>query len=94
MGGSFDEASNISSCSYYEKEITKLSVIPDGYKEAARNRRLLYWSMRDEGFANFHTEWWHYDWGTQMWVMNRGKDEETEESEELAWYGYIQPRRH
>ncbi len=27
---------------------------------------------REVGFANYHHEWWHFDYGTQMWVMNGG----------------------
>ena len=32
-------------------------------------RRLLYWSMRAEGFTNYSEEWWHFDFGDQFWGL-------------------------
>jgi D-alanyl-D-alanine dipeptidase len=32
-------------------------------------RRVLYWTMRDQGFSNNPTEYWHYSWGDQMWAL-------------------------
>lgn len=52
--------------------------------EAMRNRRLLYWAMQAEGFANFPLEWWHYDFGNQSWVKDRSNDQT-----EAAFYGAI-----
>jgi zinc D-Ala-D-Ala dipeptidase len=52
--------------------------------EAMRNRRLLYWVMQAEGFANYPNEWWHFDFGNQMWVQNR-QDNQTE----TAFFGAI-----
>jgi D-alanyl-D-alanine dipeptidase len=36
-------------------------------------RRILYWTMEDQEFANNPTEWWHYSYGDQMWAMFRGE---------------------
>jgi D-alanyl-D-alanine dipeptidase len=73
MGGVFDDATSISNTRYYEEEV-KSNVdsanLSDTFLQALQNRRLLYWLMKNEGFANFSNEWWHYDYGTQMWVMN------------------------
>lgn len=39
-----------------------------GANETARhNRRLLYWSMKAAGFTNLPSEWWHFDYGNQLW---------------------------
>jgi D-alanyl-D-alanine dipeptidase len=66
MGTVFDEASGASYTNAFETdENDSASVL-----EARRNRRLLYWAMRGEGFSNYPYEWWHYDYGTQMWVQN------------------------
>lgn len=66
MGGIFDDASAISHVDAFERKF-----IESASQEAARrNRRLLYWAMRSEGFANYAYEWWHFDFGNQMWVQN------------------------
>jgi D-alanyl-D-alanine dipeptidase len=76
MGGIFDDADEISWTRYYEDpQKTSQSAL-----EARRNRRLLFHSMGAAGFANYHCEWWHFDLGTQMWVINGGHQGH-------AWYG-------
>ena len=69
MGGVFDDPSEISHTAYFEAFAAKELLTPSNF-EARRNRRLLYWVMNRFGFSNFSNEWWHYDWGTQMWVAN------------------------
>ncbi len=68
MGSIFDDADSISSTTYFEND----SLTSQSALEARRNRRLLYHAMISASFANYHHEWWHYDFGTQMWVMNGG----------------------
>lgn len=46
--------------------------------EARGNRRLLYWLMREAGFANNPTEWWHYSYGDQMWAKLASAEAENE----------------
>lgn len=91
MGGIFDDASEISHTAYYECEVTRLTSegrqIPSSFKEALRNRRLLYWAMTNAGFANYSYEWWHYDWGTQMWITNRATSLPYITQANVAWYG-------
>lgn len=70
MGGIFDDADEISWTRHYEDE----RHTSESAQEARRNRRLLYHSMCAAGFENYHYEWWHYDLGTQMWAMHRGKN--------------------
>ncbi|MBY0360153.1 MAG: hypothetical protein K2W82_19275 [Candidatus Obscuribacterales bacterium] len=67
FGSIFDDAAEVSSTDYFEYLQRGLS---SSLVEAKENRRLLYWAMTRAGFANFPYEWWHYDLGTQMWVMN------------------------
>lgn len=83
FGGVFDDASELSSSDYFER--IKETRISASLTEARRNRRLLYWSMLGAGFANFPYEWWHFDFGTQMWVMNGRADAQQ------AFYGKAEP---
>lgn len=32
------------------------------------HRRMLYWSMVQAGFSNLPSEWWHFDYGNQLWA--------------------------
>jgi D-alanyl-D-alanine dipeptidase len=70
MGGVFDDPSDTSRTDYYESSQHGRTASD---LEARRNRRLLFWAMRGAGFANLSTEWWHYDWGTQLWAFSSGK---------------------
>ena len=74
----FDQADPISVTRYFEKEN-----LDDSQKEAQGNRRLLCHAMQEVGFINYPHEWWHYDFGTQMWVMNGGNNAK-------AYYGRSQ----
>lgn len=41
---------------------------------AARDlRRLLFWSMIDQGFTAYVEEWWHFDFGDQFWGSILGR---------------------
>ncbi len=66
MGSIFDDADSISSTRYFENP----ALMSQSAIEARRNRRLLFHAMSAAGFVNYHHEWWHWDFGTQMWVMN------------------------
>lgn len=68
MGGAFDDASEVSYTDHYEHGIASTYA-----EEARKNRRLLYGAMTAAGFANYPYEWWHFDYGSQMWVMNAHK---------------------
>lgn len=39
----------------------------DGFEEARKFRRLLFWLARQEDIVVNPTEWWHLSWGDQMW---------------------------
>ena len=45
----------------------------DGLEPAANaNRRLLVRLMRDAGFVNYPTEWWHWSFGDRYWAYVAG----------------------
>lgn len=70
MGSIFDDDAEVSHSDYFETAKDKNQSTSE--LEARGNRRLLYWAMKSVGFENYHYEWWHYDYGNQMWLMNRG----------------------
>lgn len=74
MGGVFDDSHEVSWPSYYERQGIESS---SSAYEARRNRRLLYWAMTEMGFTNHHHEWWHFDCGTQLWVVKKASSEVT-----------------
>ncbi|HEY9777102.1 MAG TPA: M15 family metallopeptidase [Planktothrix sp.] len=76
MGSIFDDSHPVSSTRYFEND--KLCSLSSA--EARKNRRLLYHAMHDCGFHNYHHEWWHYDFGTQMAIMSGAP-------EKIARYG-------
>lgn len=82
MGGIFDDDSKISHTAYYES-IRDNSA---SSQEARRNRRLLYWAMQKAGFSNYPYEWWHYDYGNQLWLLNQKKHKLISQKAK-AWYG-------
>lgn len=56
----------------------------EGVDGAARdNRRLLFWSMIEQGFTSYAEEWWHFDYGDQFWGSITGQS---------AIYGPIEAR--
>ncbi|UWQ22317.1 M15 family metallopeptidase [Jannaschia sp. W003] len=69
MGTIFDDVSEASNTDAYEAEPEGLAV---SAREARSNRRLLFWLMREAGFANNPTEWWHFSIGDQMWARITG----------------------
>lgn len=67
MGSIFDDATELAHTDHFERSpqdaLGRFSDV-----EARQNRRLLYWLMTSEGFANNPHEWWHFSWGDQMWA--------------------------
>ena len=71
MGSIFDDATELAQTDYFERAAQDtLGRFSDA--EARQNRRLLYWLMTGEGFANNPNEWWHFSWGDQMWAKLTG----------------------
>lgn len=88
MGGIFDDPDVISHTAHFEKLLAEKEgrerELSLSQREALRNRRLLYWVMTEAGFASYAYEWWHFDLGTQMWVVNNA---EIGCPPRPAWYG-------
>lgn len=80
MGSEFDDATPISFTDALEKKANKSEKSSKRF-EARNNRRILYNAMTQAGFANYPYEWWHYDYGTQMWSQNAAP------KGTKAWYG-------
>lgn len=72
MGSAFDEPVNAS----WTSALEDLPQTP-----AQLNRRLLYHSMIAHGFSNIPSEWWHFDYGNQLWALKTGQ--------QTACYGLI-----
>jgi len=91
MGGIFDDPDAISHTAYFERLLAENDGVEQALslsqREALRNRRLLYWVMIEGGFASYAYEWWHYDLGTQMWVVNGGRKDGDDTAPTHAWYG-------
>ncbi|MBI3283002.1 M15 family metallopeptidase, partial [Candidatus Curtissbacteria bacterium] len=64
MGTKFDHFGPEAGLRYFEKKENE---------EIKRNRRLLYWVMREAGFSGYDEEWWHFDFGNQFDVKRIGK---------------------
>lgn len=68
MGTQFDEALPASHTDYFET----LPELSAAQRQAQDNRRLLYHVMQQAGFTNLPSEWWHYDYGDQLWAYYSG----------------------
>jgi len=91
MGAGFDEMSERAASDYYERALETGEVVPDDPR--LLHRRLLHWAMRAEGFVNYPPEFWHFDWGNQMYVRNLAAGSEAlgGDAPRAAWYGYACP---
>lgn len=68
MGTEFDETVPASFTRYYEEKIEAGEPLTDDEWGFAQNRRLLFHAMSSAGFTNFPNEWWHFDYGNQLWA--------------------------
>lgn len=60
MGSAFDEASPWSYTAAFEGQ---------AQSPAHTHRRILFHAMTQAGFSNLPSEWWHYDYGNQLWAF-------------------------
>jgi zinc D-Ala-D-Ala dipeptidase len=65
VGSIFDDVSVLAHTDHFEQYENSQRYSDD---EALHNRRILYWTMTEVGFANNPNEWWHFSWGDQMWA--------------------------
>lgn len=78
MGTKFDEFTDVAGTTFYEKEATKRQLTLEE-QEVLQNRRFLYQVMTCAGFENYGEEWWHFNYGDNMWAKLSGH--------EKAFYG-------
>lgn len=78
MGTLFDEASPLSWSAALEEQTDSPQLAT-----ARSNRRILYNAMTAAGFTNLPSEWWHYDFGNQLWALHSGAEQ--------AFYGATRP---
>ncbi len=67
MGTSFDDFNEKSNTRYYEQLIEAGKKLSDEELIVSNNRRLLFHIMNRVSFTNYPEEWWHYDYGNQLW---------------------------
>jgi D-alanyl-D-alanine dipeptidase len=84
MGASFDHMSLESHTDYFERLLSDGEISGDAPQ--LRNRRLLYWAMRGQGFTNYSYEFWHFDYGNQLYVSTM---RQLGHRVHAAWYGYV-----
>ncbi len=66
MGTPFDAVTDASAIAWYEA-----NGIDDAKSgQARRHRRLLHGAMTSAGFSSLPSEWWHYDFGNQLWAWS------------------------
>lgn len=73
MGTGFDETTGETHTDYYERLKNKRQLNQKEQK-ILKNRRLLYNTMLSGKFTNYPHEWWHYDFGNQVWAFMSKKD--------------------
>lgn len=71
MGTLFDEAVPASHSDYFERQDS----LDARQRRARDHRRRLYHAMHVQGFTNLPSEWWHYDFGDQLWASYGGHDQ-------------------
>lgn len=79
-GSFFDDFSPASATDFYEQLALTRDLDP-WETEALLNRRLLYWSLVEGGFANNPRELWHFSYGDQLWAALTGAPE--------AFYSFV-----
>ncbi|WP_435705842.1 M15 family metallopeptidase [Yoonia sp.] len=86
MGAAFDDLSPVAQTDYLEQQLGRNLI---SYNDAALiHRRILYWAMIGAGFANYSGEYWHFDFGNQMYVLSTSAQNAPLDR---AWYGYCVP---
>jgi zinc D-Ala-D-Ala dipeptidase len=68
MGTIYDEVTELVYTSFYEEQLSKGASLTLSEMEALKNRRLLYWVLKNKGFENYLNEWWHFSYCDQMWA--------------------------
>lgn len=83
MGARFDEMSEVAHTHFFEDQL--LQGLISNSDERLVNRRLLYIALASAEFTNYPFEYWHFDWGNQMYQMIRSIRKQKPAAP--AWYG-------
>lgn len=86
MGVGFDDPFPESHADAFERKLLAGEIAESDAR--LQNRRLLHWAMTREGFVNYPLEYWHFDYGDQMYVLNSRLLGHAD-APEAAWYGYV-----
>ncbi len=87
LGGRFEDINDIAATDYFERRLAAGAIAGDDRRLWLR--RLLHWAMQSEGFENDPFTFWHYDWGSQLYVKMRRLLRPDPPAP--AWYGYVPP---
>ncbi len=87
MGAEFDEMGPRAASDHCERALGRGEIAANDPR--LFHRRLLHAAMHAEGFVNYPPEFWHFDWGNQMYVRNLAAI--GDDAPRAAWYGYIRP---
>jgi zinc D-Ala-D-Ala dipeptidase len=85
MGARFEDLTDASESDYFERKLLEGAVRDDDSR--LWHRRLLHWALHAEDWMNSPWVFWHYDWGTQLYVHMRKALRR--QPPPAAWYGYI-----
>ena len=85
MGADFDQMDGLANTHHFELAHGQGRLRADDPR--LRNRRLLHHAMASSGFTNYPQEFWHFDFGNQMYQLVRGAN--TGRPVEPAWYGAL-----
>lgn len=69
MGAHFDQMDASVHSDYFENLLARGLIEEKDIRLV--NRRLLHFVMKEAGFTNYPLEFWHFDWGNQMYQMVR-----------------------
>lgn len=87
MGAEFDQMDAVSHTAHFET--LRQSGQIDAADARLLHRRLLCHAMATQGFTNYPLEFWHFDWGNQMYQLQISRD--TAAPGAPAWYGAVKP---
>lgn len=65
MGCEFDEFTDKAWTNHFEQDCYN----GERNETVRNNRRMLYNVMKEVGFTNLPSEWWHYDYGDDKWAQ-------------------------
>jgi D-alanyl-D-alanine dipeptidase len=68
FGAPFDDPEPRSHTDFLERRLVQAAISTD--YPPLRHRRLLFWAMIEAGFANYPYEYWHFDYGDRLYVVN------------------------